>query len=165
MPDINDIVAEAEKIRRALELCDKETTPLITKDFPAMNCKLSSLILTYHILKKWPTITVYGVSGVATDHYGNDTISHYWLEHQATAIDITADQYNIIEDKDLNTRIISNRPFNPVSSGRIGSLPNYSLFKITNRDIYISGLPELAEDFLEKLHNTYEILTDISPSV
>jgi hypothetical protein len=165
VPDVNDIVAEAEKIRRALELCDKETTPLVTKDFPAMNCKLSSLILTYHVLKKWPTMTVYGVSGVATDHYGNDTISHYWLELQETSIDITADQYNIIEDKNLNTRIISSRPFNPVSTGRIGSLPNYSLFKIINRDIYISGLPELAEDFLEKLHDTYEILSDISRSM
>ncbi|MEB0223069.1 hypothetical protein QN414_02005 [Pseudomonas sp. 5S1] len=163
MPDVNYIVAEAEKIRRALELCDKETTPLVTKDFPAMNCKLSSLILTFHFLKKWPTIAVYGVLGVATDHYGNDTISHYWLELQETAIDITADQYNIIEDKNLNTRIISSRPFNPVSTGRIGSLPNYSLFKIISRDIYISGLPELAEDFLEKLHDAYEILSDISP--
>ncbi|MEB0293161.1 hypothetical protein, partial [Pseudomonas sp. 10S4] len=63
MPDVNYIVAEAEKIRRALELCDKETTPLVTKDFPAMNCKLSSLILTFHFLKKWPTIAVYGVLG------------------------------------------------------------------------------------------------------
>ncbi|UQS91900.1 hypothetical protein M5C90_11965 [Pseudomonas chlororaphis subsp. piscium] len=162
MPELNEIVAEAEKIRLALELCDKEKTPLVTADFPIMNCKLSSLIFTYHILKKWPTITVYGVYGVTTDHYGNDTISHYWLELQEIAIDITADQYNIIEDKNLNTEIINSRPFNAVSTGRIGSLPNYSLFKIINRDTYISGLPELAEDFLENLHDSYEILASIS---
>ncbi|WP_131183100.1 hypothetical protein [Stutzerimonas kirkiae] len=159
-PGINEVADEAEKIRHALESCDKGKNPLITEDFPVMNCKLSSLIFTYHILRKWPAITIYGVSGVATDLHGNDTISHYWLELQEMAIDITADQYNIIEDKNLNTRITSSRPFKPVSMGRIGSLPNYSLFEIVSRDTYVSGLPGLAEDFLEKLHDTYQLLID-----
>ncbi|MCU1716436.1 hypothetical protein [Pseudomonas sp. 5P_3.1_Bac2] len=112
--------------------------------------------------EKWPQIVIYGVSGSALNHNGDETISHYWLEYQKTAIDLTADQYNIIEDKYLNEKIISCRPFKSVSTGRIGSMKNYKIFKISGRDTYISGLPELAEDFMHELHASYETLESLS---
>jgi hypothetical protein len=157
-PDINEVIAEAKKFRLKLELSKKENIRFITEDFPIMNCKLSSLLFIYHALQKWPSMVIYGVSGRAENHNGDDEISHYWLEYQKTAIDLTADQYNIIEDKHLNINIISGRPFKPVSTGRIGSMKNYKLFNISYRDTYIGGLPELAEDTLHDLHASYEAL-------
>ena len=162
-PDANEVIAEAEKFRLKLELAKKEKILLVTEDFPVMNCKLSSLLFVYHALQKWPSIVIYGVSGRAANHDGDDTISHYWLEYQETAIDLTADQYNLIEEKQLNRQILISRPFKPVSTGRIDSMQNYKLFKISYRDTYILGLPELAEDFIRDLHASYEALSDLTP--
>lgn len=160
-PDTGEVVTEAIRFRLALELCKKESIPLVTEDFPVMNCKLSSLLFTYHALKKWPSIVIHGVGGAAADHNGNGTISHYWLEYRETAIDLTADQYNIIEDKYLNAEIINCRPFEPVSTGHIGSMLNYKIFKLSYRDTYVYGLPELAEDFLQNLQASYETLESL----
>lgn len=164
-PDINEVVAEAEKFRAKLELAKKTNTSLVTEDFPVMNCKISSLLFAYHALKKWPSIVIYGVSGRATNHDGDDAISHYWLEYQEIAIDLTADQYNIIEERQLNSEILRNRPFGPVSSGRIDTMQNYKLFNISHRDTYVLGLSELAEDFLHDLHDSYEALGDLVPCI
>ncbi|WP_152989122.1 hypothetical protein [Pseudomonas citronellolis] len=162
-PDINEVVAEAEQFRLKLELAKKENIQLITEDFPVMNCKQSSLLFAYHALQKWPSIVIYGVSGRAKNHGGEDVISHYWLEYEETAIDLTADQYNIIKEDQLNREILRSRPFKPVSTGRIDHMQNYKLFKISCRDTYISGLPELAEDFLHDLHASYEALCGLTP--
>ncbi|WP_341303244.1 hypothetical protein [Pseudomonas sp. TMP25] len=161
-PCIYEVIAEAKKFRLKLDLSKKANIRFITQDFPVMSCKLSSLLFTYHALKKWPSIVIYGVSGIASNHDGDDVISHYWLECQEIAIDLTADQYNIIEEKNLNKEIILSRPFNPVSTGSIGSMQNYNLFKISYRDTYICGLPELAEDFLDDLYASYEALEGVA---
>ncbi|ELQ3328576.1 TPA: hypothetical protein ACU6GO_002024 [Pseudomonas aeruginosa] len=161
-PDISEVVTEAKKFRLKLECSKKANIRLITEDFPVMNCKLSSLLFTYHALQKWPSIVIYGVSGRAINHGGDDAISHYWLEYKKTAIDLTADQYNFIEEKCLNNNIIRSRPFKPVSTGRIGSMKNYKLFNIVSRDTYIYGLPGLAEDFLHDLHASYEALEGLA---
>ncbi|WDH37588.1 hypothetical protein [Pseudomonas chlororaphis] len=157
-PDINEVVAEAEQFRLILELGKKANILFVTEDFPVMNCKLSSLLFAYHSLQKWPGLVIHGVSGRAANHDGEDTISHYWLEYQETAIDLTADQYNIIEEKQLNREILKSRPFKPVSTGRIDTMQNYKLFCISDRDTYIMGMPELAEDFLHELQASYEAL-------
>lgn len=164
-PDINELVVEAEIFRLKLELAKRANIPLVTEDFPILNCKLSSLLFVYHALQKWPSIVIYGVSGRAANLSGDDAISHYWLEYQETAIDLTADQYNIIEEKQLNREILRGRPFKPVSTGCIDSMQNYKLFNISHRDKYILGLPELAEDFLHDLHASYEALGDLAPCI
>ncbi|ELK4895421.1 hypothetical protein N1E75_22400 [Pseudomonas aeruginosa] len=158
MPKLHEIIAEAQAIRRAMDLSDKKGIPLMHDDFPITHCKTASLLLVYHALEKWPFSTLYGVSGIATDHYGNETISHYWIEFDGLAIDITADQYNIIEDRYLNKKIIDSRPFQPVSIGRVGTLPSYEIFENLQRDTYTLGLTELAEDFLEDLCDSYAAL-------
>ncbi|MCF3193422.1 hypothetical protein [Pseudomonas bubulae] len=157
-PDTNELIAEAEHFRLRLELAKKANVLLVTEDFPIMNCKLSSLLFAYHALQKWPSIVIHGVSGRAINHDGDNTISHYWLEYKEVAIDLTADQYNLIEEKQLNREILINRPFKPVSTGRIDNMQNYKLFNISCRDTYTFGLPELAEDFIHDLHASYEAL-------
>lgn len=157
-PHVDVIVVEAKKFRLMLESCRKESILFVPPDFPLMSCKLASLMFVYHIMKKWPSVVMYGVSGSARNHDGIDTVSHYWLEYKDTAIDLTADQYNVIENKQLNRQIIESRPFKSVSTGRIGSMQNYKLFGVFSRDAYTFGLPELAEDFLENLQAGYESL-------
>lgn len=120
------------------------------------------MLLAYHALRKWPSITIHGVGGIALDRYGSETISHYWIEYQDTAIDLTADQYNLIDDEFLNFEITTYRPFKPVSTGLVGRMHNYKLFKIAYRDTYVSGFPELAEDFLYELQSNYKILKDLA---
>ncbi|MCY1299300.1 hypothetical protein D9M70_488230 [compost metagenome] len=127
-----------------------------------MNCKLSSLLFTYHALKKWPSIFIHGVVGIAISRGGGSQITHYRLEYQEIAIDITEDQYNVIEDKYLNSEIINSRPFNSVTTGRIDSMQNYKLFNIDYRDTYVFGLPEMAEDFLHNLEASYETLDGLA---
>lgn len=161
-PDINEVISEAEQFRLKLELAKKANIPLVMENFPVMNCKLSSLPFVYHVLHKWPSIVIYGVSGRAENHEGDDAISHYWLEYQEVAIDLTADQYNIIEETQLNREILRSRPFKPVTTGCIDSMQNYKLFKISYRDTYILGLPELAEDFIYDLNASYEALINLT---
>lgn len=51
VPNKNKVIAEAKKLRFKLELYKNSNIGLITEDFPVMNCKLSSLLFTYHALK------------------------------------------------------------------------------------------------------------------
>lgn len=160
-PHVDLIVAEAGKFRLALEAGKERSVLFVSEDFPVMSCKLASILFAYHIIKKWPGIVVHGVSGSALNHDGDDTISHYWLECQGVAIDLTADQYNILEDNQLNSEIIKSRPFSPVSIGGIGRMRNYKLFRVFGRDTYVSGLADLAEDFLRDLHDSYDALSNL----
>jgi hypothetical protein len=161
-PSTTEVVAEAMNFRLILEAAKSESIRLVTEDFPVSNCMLASLLFTYHALQKWPSITIAGISGMAENLEGKSVISHYWLEYLDTAIDLTADQYNIIKREELNLEIVRSRPFEPVCTGLAGRMQNYRLFKITQRDTYISGLPELGEDFLYDLECSYEDIVSLS---
>lgn len=73
-----------------------------------MSCKLTSMLLSYHFLTLWPELELKGVSAATGK---NSQITHYWLEIDNIVVDITGDQYNIIDDKELNNKIIKNRPY------------------------------------------------------
>ncbi|HBH8907343.1 TPA: hypothetical protein KX813_004853, partial [Escherichia coli] len=99
MPTINEIKVEAVKFRRLIESCDKKNTSLVIDCFPVMSCKLTSMLLSYHFLTLWPECELKGVSAATGK---NSQITHYWLEIDNIVVDITGDQYNIINDKELN---------------------------------------------------------------
>lgn len=161
LPNISEVTAEAEKFRVLLEFGKKADILLVTEDFPVMNCKLSSLLFAYHVLQKWPSLVIHGVSGRAKNHDGDDAISHYWLEFREIAIDLTADQYNIIEDSQLNNEILKHRPFKPVITGNIKGMQNYDLFSVADRDTYVIGMPSVGDDFFYDLQASYEALIDL----
>ena len=154
----NEVNVEVLKFRKLLESCDKESTELVTEDFPIMNCKLSSLLLAYHLFEIWPELVIYGICGFTNDRAGNETISHYWLEVEGLAIDITGDQYNLIDDVELNSDIVDCRPFKPVCVAKIGKDVQYRLFDIVDRDRYVSGFPMVGEDFIELMKIGYSQL-------
>lgn len=108
MLTITKIQDEATNFRKLIENCDKKNTSLILDCFPIMSCKLSSMLLSYHFLNLWPELLIKGVSAATGK---DDHISHFWLEKDDIVIDITGDQYNIINDKELNNKIVNSRPF------------------------------------------------------
>lgn len=93
MLTIQKIKQEASNFRELLENFDKSKMNLVPDCFPVMSCKLSSMLLSYHMLKLWPELELKGVMGTTGR---NDEITHYWLEIGDIAIDITGDQYNVI---------------------------------------------------------------------
>ncbi|VTN13605.1 Uncharacterised protein [Raoultella terrigena] len=113
MLTIAEIQKEATEFRKLIEVCDKKNTSLVIDHFPVMSCKLSSMLLSYHLLKLWPDLLIKGVSAATGK---NGQITHYWLEIDDIVIDITGDQYNIISDKTLNEKIIIADPFQPFMS-------------------------------------------------
>lgn len=158
MPTTDEIIIEAKKFRKALDLYRAEY-PSVLPGFPTGYCKWASLLLTCSLLNKWPQVIVYGVSGKTKNHDGEDTISHYWIEIERTSIDITADQYNSIDSRHLNIKILNCRPFPSFQAGEPGTTLSYKIFNVFNREKYTYGLSELAEDTLEFLHETNESIS------
>ena len=120
-----------------------------------MSCKLSSMLLAYHFLKKWPNLELKGVFAATGK---NEEITHYWLEIDDIVIDITGDQYNMIDDSELNKKIIKNRPFPSVHVEHITQSYLYNLFRIKEKEALILGFPNIRTEFKEKMEIGYNQL-------
>lgn len=159
MLDFEQIKTEAKQFRKLLEDNSDKGIPLIMDCFPVMSCKITSLLFCYHILHKCKKETIYGVCGFAKNNDQEEMISHYWIEINGIAVDLTADQYNLIDDKELNNKIIKNRPFKSIYIGKIGTIPQYKIFRIHYKDEYKYGLPTLGKDFIDTLKASYKKLS------
>ncbi|ECW8961967.1 hypothetical protein F4715_01400 [Salmonella enterica] len=155
MPTINEIKEEAVKFRRLIESCDKKNASLVIDCFPVMSCKLTSMLLSYHFLTLWPELELKGVSAATGK---NSQITHYWLEIDNIVVDITGDQYNIIDDKELNNKIIKNRPYPSIHVVHTEKSYLYNLFKIREKEPLVCGFPTIGEDFIEKMELGYNQL-------
>lgn len=155
MPTINEIKEAASKFRVLLENCDKENTELVIDCFPVMCCKLSSMLLSYHFLTLWPELELKGVSAATGK---NAEITHYWLEINDVVIDITGDQYNIIDAIELNKKIIQSRPFPSVHVSHKKESYLYKLFKTREKEPLVYGFPTIRVSFIEKMERGYNQL-------
>ncbi|EIX9356730.1 TPA: hypothetical protein QH574_004677 [Enterobacter kobei] len=155
MLTITEIQDEAVKFRKLIEICDKSNTSLVMDCFPVMSCKLSSMLLSYHFLKLWPDLSIKGISAATGK---NGKITHYWLEINDIAIDITGDQYNLIGDNELNKKIIQRRPFPAVHVSHKEDSYLYKLFKIKDEDLFVHGFPSIGEDYIEEMKLSYKLL-------
>ncbi|MDV7070805.1 hypothetical protein R3J21_04530 [Citrobacter werkmanii] len=145
MLTITEIRDEAIEFRKLIEICDKTNTSLVMDYFPVMSCKLSSMLPSYHFLKLWPELSIKDVSA---DTGKNGQITHYWLEINDIAIDITGDQYNLIGDKELNKKIIQRRPFPAVHVPHKEDSYLYKLFKIKDEELFLHGFPSIGENYI-----------------
>ncbi|EOV0288655.1 hypothetical protein ACOIPX_002060 [Salmonella enterica] len=152
---ITEIQDEAVKFRKLIETCDKEKTSLVISDFPVMSCKLTSMLLSFHFLQLCPELVIKGISAETGK---DDHITHYWLEINDIVIDITGDQYNIIDDKELNNKIINSRPFPAVHVAHKKDSYLYKIFKNREEEYLISGFPTIKESFIEKMKRGYSQL-------
>lgn len=155
MPSISELKAEALKFRSLIESCDKPSTRLVLDDFPVMACKLTSMLLCYHYLTLWPDIEVTGFGGGAKDR---DKVTHYWLEVDGIAIDITGDQYNQIDESELCASIVKKRPFDAVHVQHVRDSFLYALFRESDRDIFVQGFPTIGDDFIDQMEIGYSQL-------
>ncbi|MDM7272776.1 hypothetical protein QUH42_26215 [Klebsiella grimontii] len=152
---ITEIQDEAVKFRKLIEACDKEKTSLVISDFPVMSCKLTSMLLSYHFLTLWPELELKGVSAATGK---NGQVTHYWLEIDDIVIDITGDQYNIIDDKELNKKILNSRLFPAVHVAYKKYSYLYKIFKNREEEYLVSGFPMIKESFIENMRHGYSQL-------
>ncbi len=148
MLTITEIKDEATMFRKLIENCDKKNTSLVIDCFPVMSCKLSSMLLSYHFLMLWPELEIKGVSAATGKH---DRITHYWLEINDIVVDITGDQYNIINDRELNTEIINSRPFPPIHVLHKDESYLNKIFKTKEIHTFVHGFPDIADDFIDEM--------------
>lgn len=113
------------------------------------------MLLAYHFLKKWPNLELKGVSAATGK---SEKITHYWLEIDDIVIDITGDQYNMIDDCELNKKIIKNSPFPSVHVEHITQSYLYNLFEIKEKEALILGFPNISTDFIEEMEIDYNQL-------
>ncbi len=132
-----EILGEAVRFRQLIQSCDPEKTELVTGDFPVMNCKMTSMILVYHFLKLYPNLEIKGLGGARPE---NRLITHYWIEIEGIAVDITGDQYNLIDDNELDDSLIALRPYSPIHVAKVGDSFLYDLFEKSYVDTFTAGL-------------------------
>ncbi|EFT2781111.1 hypothetical protein HVL59_004514 [Escherichia coli] len=155
MLTITEIKDEATMFRKLIENCDKKNTSLVIDCFPVMSCKLSSMLLSYHFLMLWPDLEIKGVSAATGK---NDRITHYWLEINDIVVDITGDQYNLINDYELTNKIIKGRPFPSIHVSHNNESYLYNIFKIKETHSFVYGFPEIADDFIDEMAHGYNQL-------
>lgn len=95
---------------------------------------------------------------MATNRRGNENITHFWLEIEDTVIDITGDQYNLIESKNLNDVIVESRPFLPVHVEPRGNSLLYQLFDISYRYDFESSFSNTNSSYLHSMKFGYSQL-------
>lgn len=155
MPTIDELKSESVKLRKLIESCDPSNMQLLFDGFPVMSCKVSSLLLAHHLLIIWPELKFKGVGGVAGKF---QEITQYWLEVNNVIIDITSDQYNMLEDRELNDAIIQHRPFNKFNVESKDDSHLYQLFDLSYKNLFQKGFPTFAEDLIENIETDYASL-------
>ncbi|ECU5250324.1 hypothetical protein F2181_26020 [Salmonella enterica] len=113
------------------------------------------MLLSYHFLTLWPELELKGVSAATGK---NGQITHYWIEINDIVVDITGDQYNIIDDKELNSQIIKNRPYSAIHVAHKEKSYLYNLFKIREKEPLVCGFPTIGKDFIEDMELGYNQL-------
>lgn len=156
MATVDELKKKSFEFRKSIENCDINKTQLLRNDFPIMCCKTSSLLLSYHLLNLWPDLNIVGIGGCTGKE---QEITHYWLEVNDIVIDITGDQYNILEEFELNENIINHRPFIGVNIEKKKDSNLYQLFDISYQDLLENGFPTFAEDFIESIEYDYSLIT------
>lgn len=159
MPSRLEIVHEATQLRCLIEENDRGDLPFTLSCFPLMSCKLTSLLLVYRLLKVWPNIEIFGVGSVARH---KNSVTHYWLEIGEYLLDITGDQYNTLDYKDVGVPIVKHRPYPKVHVEHKERSYLTVLFDEKYRDKYIDGLDDLARDTLMNLDYSYRELFGMS---
>ncbi|MGJ8694191.1 MAG: hypothetical protein ACSHW0_17115 [Thalassotalea sp.] len=145
---------EAVKLRQQIELVKTENLPLFSSSFPINACKHSSLLFCYHLGLKgvdYPLSVIFGIS--STRH---DEIGHWWIEVGDLIIDLTADQFNLIDDDELSYKIRANRDYSKVYCCSKNEAPHYRVFLPVAKESFIWDLSEIADDYIDDLEVFYQ---------
>ena len=86
----------------------------------------------------------------------NDEIGHWWVETENFIIDLTADQFNLIDDDDLSYKIRIYRDYLKVYCCPKHEAPHYKVFSPIVKEAFIWDLSEIAEDYVDSLQVFYQ---------
>ena len=127
-PKIEKLRLLATKFRVAIEQCDKKILPVSFRHFPQGSCGDTCLILGKY-LKELKLGDFKYVSGtIYKDNYNYYT--HAWLKQSQIIVDITADQFNDIQQKVIVTTNSSwHRKFD-IQLEKTADIENYDPFTI-----------------------------------
>ncbi len=153
MKNIKALREDAILIRRKIELIANDDSFLFNPDFPINACKHASQLYCYHMeLTGYtaPLDLVFGESNMR-----NNRIGHWWVESEGILIDITADQFNLIEDNALSYKIKTNRPYLPVYCCYLEHAPHLKVFKPVLKERSTWNIAEISETYIEDLERLY----------
>lgn len=144
---------EAFLIRREIELISYNDSFFFNPDFPVNACKHASQLYCYHMERKGyikPMNLVFGVSKMRVGEVG-----HWWVESEGVLIDLTADQFNVIDDNELSYKIKRKRQYLPVYCCLIENAPHTKVFDLVPKERWAWNLDEISETYIEDLELLY----------
>ncbi|MEZ9524854.1 hypothetical protein [Enterovibrio norvegicus] len=145
---------EAQKVRNAIELIAGDHSHFFSDGFPINACKHASQIFCYHLGImgfEEPLSVVFGVSKKRGGEVG-----HWWVESEDFLIDLTADQFNIIDDRDLSYKIREKRDYLSVYCCLVSKAPHYNVFSTIDKQKFTWDLSEISDEYIEHLELDYE---------
>ena len=92
----------AKKFREALEKCDRHLLPIAFEEFPRGSCGDATLLLAKFLEKSGFGMFDYVCGEIPIE--GGGLQSHAWLQRSNLIIDITADQFDEVQETVLVTR-------------------------------------------------------------
>jgi len=153
MVNVQLLRREALIVRSAMESCDKGSSTILTQSFPIMNCKFASLLLAFHYFQLLDDTEIICVTG-----YGESSVSHVWLEIGEYLIDITGDQYNMIDDIELSEAVIKYRAFPKIHIEKAAQSYLPRIFERTERLILKQDFSGFKTSFVSKIKRSHSLL-------
>jgi hypothetical protein len=92
----------ATTFRMGIDRCKDRLTFSPMKKFPGGCCKFASFLLARYLIRENGYCSITFISAWGRDRR-NEPISHLWLVHRGTLIDITADQFDGIDESVIVT--------------------------------------------------------------
>ncbi|MGR5465227.1 hypothetical protein ACPV5G_20015 [Photobacterium damselae] len=125
-------------------------------DFPLDACKHASMLFCYHLTRKGYTKPMFLVMGISKKRGGE--VSHWWVESDDILIDITADQFNLIDDSELSYKVKKNKFYLPVYCMPVIKAPHYKVFQPVPEERWMWKEVDIDESYLDKLSIFYKHL-------
>ncbi|MBN1800432.1 MAG: hypothetical protein JW891_02945 [Candidatus Lokiarchaeota archaeon] len=105
MEEKNIIKELARKFRKAILECDSSELPLSLANFPSESCADASTLLGSY-LNDNNILQFDLIKGIRGE--GSSFETHYWLEKDNLILDITADQFDEMDEEIILTEVDSN---------------------------------------------------------
>ncbi|SUI78782.1 Uncharacterised protein [Shewanella putrefaciens] len=150
---MRDLLEEVTFIRQKIESITTVDKCFFSSDFPINACKHASMLLCYHLLKNGYNKALFLVFGVSKMRDGE--VGHWWIESEENLIDITADQFNLIEDSALSYKIKKNRQYLPIYCCPVTQAPHRKIFTLIHKERRPWNEDDLCDIYLDELDTLY----------
>ncbi len=147
---------EAAWLRSKIESVAGKNLFYFDSGFPLDACKHASMLFCYHLSQKGYIKPIYLVFGVSKKR--GSKVGHWWVEIDGILVDITADQFNLVEESALSYKIVTNRPYLPVYCVPFTIAPHHKVFEIEPESLWAWNEDDVDELYLDELRNFYNRL-------